>query len=43
MRFPQCESVNLLHGLTGLLRSPGEVNLQFAQACQVPFGICFFH
>jgi hypothetical protein len=36
MWFPQCESVSLLSGLTGLLHSPGEVNLQFAQASRVP-------
>jgi hypothetical protein len=32
MCFPQCESVHHLLGLTGILRSPGEVNLQFAPA-----------
>jgi len=43
MCFPPCESVSFLRGLTRLLRSPGKVNLQFAQANQVPFEICFFH
>lgn len=43
MCFLQCESVSLFRGLTGLLRSPGEVNSQFAQAIQVPSEICFFH
>jgi len=39
MCFPSVNPSFFLHGLTGLLRCPVEVKLQFAQASRVPTAI----